>query len=144
MSLKNTTSHLFELKVRYSEIDSQNIVYNSHYLTYFDIAISELMDSTFNQEKYIQNTGNEFHTINVNMSFKASAKLNDQLEIYSVIKVIGNSSITFQQEIYIKNSDELLNLSEIVWVNTHQKTHKSVAMPDELKEKFKKYLINPK
>ena len=144
MSLKNNNSHLFELKVRYSEIDSQSIVYNSHYLTYFDVAISELMDSTFNQEKYIQDTGNEFHTVNVNMSFQASAKLNDQLEIYSAIKIIGNSSITFQQEIYIKNSDKLLNLSEIVWVNTYQETHKSVAIPDDLKEKFKKYLISPK
>ena len=56
-----------------------------------------------NQEEYINETQNEFHTVNVNMSYKAPAKLNDTLEIYSAIKRIGNSSITFTQEIYKKD-----------------------------------------
>lgn len=28
------------LKVRYSEIDGQKIVFNAHYLTYLDVAVS--------------------------------------------------------------------------------------------------------
>ena len=144
MSLKEINAHKNILKVRYSEIDAQSIVYNSHYLTYFDISLAELMDDIYNQDSYIKETGNDFHTVNVNMSYLAPAKLNDQLEVYSAIKNIGNSSITFIQEIYKENSDELLNQSEIVWVNTNQETHLSNNIPDELKQKFVKYLINQK
>jgi acyl-CoA thioester hydrolase len=144
MSLKKINAHKNILKVRYSEIDAQSIVYNSHYLTYLDISLAELMDNIYDQDTYIKETGNDFHTVNVNMSYLAPAKLNDQLEVYSAIKNIGNASITFIQEIYKKNTDELLNKSEIVWVNTNQETHLSNNIPDELKQKFVKYLINQK
>lgn len=142
MSLKKTDTHAHSLKVRYSEIDCQSIVYNSHYLTYYDISLADLLDQAFNQEEYINETQNEFHTVNVNMSYKAPAKLNDTLEIYSAIKKIGNSSITFIQEIYKKESDDLLNTVEIIWVNTHQPTHKSVQIPDDIRKKLEKFLIN--
>ncbi len=29
------------LRVRWAEVDRQNIVFNGHYLTYFDVAITE-------------------------------------------------------------------------------------------------------
>tara|TARA_B100001173_G_C15965975_1_gene537785 strand:- start:636 stop:1064 length:429 start_codon:yes stop_codon:yes gene_type:complete len=142
MSLKGTKSHIHKIKVRYSEIDCQRIVYNSHYLTYFDISISELLDDVFNQDRYIKETNNEFHTVAVQMNFKAPARLNDQLEVYSSIKKIGNSSLMFYQEIYKEGSDELLNSAEIVWVHTNQTEMKASTIPEDLRKKFDKYLIN--
>tara|TARA_Y100000748_G_scaffold256249_1_gene222583 strand:- start:606 stop:1034 length:429 start_codon:yes stop_codon:yes gene_type:complete len=142
MSLKGTKSHIHKVKVRYSEIDCQRIVYNSHYLTYFDISISELLDDVFNQDRYIKETNNEFHTVAVQMNFKAPARLNDQLEVYSSIKKIGNSSLMFYQEIYKEGSDELLNSAEIVWVHTNQTEMKASTIPEDLRKKFDKYLIN--
>ena len=142
MSLKGTKSHIHKVKVRYSEIDCQRIVYNSHYLTYFDISISELLDNIFDQDTYIKETNNEFHTVAVQMAFKAPAKLNDQLEVYSSIKKVGNSSLTFYQEIYKESSDELLNSAEIVWVHTNQTEMKAATIPEDLRKKFDKYLIN--
>ena len=63
MSLKEKTTYISKLKVRYSEVDRQNIVYNSHYLTYYDISLSEMLDSLFDQEEYIKETNNEFHDV---------------------------------------------------------------------------------
>ena len=142
MSLKGTKSHIHKVKVRYSEIDCQRIVYNSHYLTYFDISISELLDDLFDQDTYIKETDNEFHTVAVQMDFKAPARLNDQLEVYSSIKKVGNSSLIFYQEIYKAGSDELLNSAEIVWVHTNQAEMKAATIPEDLRKKFDKYLIN--
>ena len=142
MSLKGTNSHINKVKVRYSEIDCQSIVYNSHYLTYFDISISELLDDVFDQDVYIKKTNNEFHTVAVQMDFKSPAELNDKLEVYSSIKKVGNSSLTFYQEIYKEGSNDLLNSAEIVWVHTNQKEMKSASIPEDLRKKFEKYLIN--
>ena len=100
MSLKEKTTYISKLKVRYSEVDRQNIVYNSHYLTYYDISLSEMLDSLFDQEEYIKKTNNEFHTVAAQLNFKNPARLNDEVNIFTAIKKIGNSSITFTQEIY--------------------------------------------
>ena len=142
MSLKEKTTYISKLKVRYSEVDRQNIVYNSHYLTYYDISLSEMLDSLFDQEEYIKETNNEFHTVAAQLNFKNPAKLNDEISIYTAIKKIGNSSITFAQEIYRNGSDELINEAEIIWVNTNQDEMKPASIPKNLKNKFGKYILN--
>ena len=142
MSLKENTAYISKLKVRYSEVDRQNIVYNSHYLTYYDISLSEMLDSLFDQEEYIKETNNEFHTVAAQLNFKNPARLNDEISIYTAIKKIGNSSITFAQEIYRDGSDELINEAEIIWVNTNQDEMKPASIPEDLKIKFGKYILN--
>ena len=142
MSLKGKKTYISKLKIRYSEIDGQNIVYNSHYLTYYDISLSEMLDSLFDQEEYIKETNNEFHTVAVQLNFKNPARLNDEISIYTAIKKIGNSSITFAQEIYRDRSEELINEAEIIWVNTNQDEMKPASIPEDLKNKFSKYLLN--
>ena len=59
MTLKNSKSHINRIKVRYSEVDCQKIVYNSHYLTYYDISLSEMLDSLFDQSRYVSETNND-------------------------------------------------------------------------------------
>ena len=63
MSLRNKKSFSYNFRIRYSEVDAQKIVYNSHYLTFLDVSIFEFFDAIgFNQEEYIKETNNEFHT----------------------------------------------------------------------------------
>ena len=142
MSLKTKKTHLNKIKVRYSEVDCQRIVYNSHYLTYFDISLSEMLEDCFDQDEYVKNTNNDFHTVGVQMDFKSPARLNDQLEVYTGVKKLGNSSMTFIQVIYKVDSDEVLNTANITWVNTNQKSMKSETIPDDIRSKLNKYLID--
>jgi len=76
------------------------------------------------------------------MNFKKPAELNDNLEVYTSIKKIGNSSIKFFQEIYKSETNDLLNEAYITWVNTEQTTMKSASLPNEIKEKLNNYLID--
>ena len=142
MSLKTKKTHLNKIKVRYSEVDCQRIVYNSHYLTYFDISLSEMLEDCFDQDEYVKNTNNDFHTVGVQMDFKSPARLNDQLEVYTGVKKLGNSRMTFMQEIYKEGSDEVLNSANITWVNTNQKSMKSETIPEDIRTKLSKYLID--
>jgi len=50
--------------------------------------------------------------------------------------------MTFTQEIYRSGSDEILNEAVITWVNTDQESMKSSKIPESIKEKLNKYLIN--
>jgi len=140
MSLRNKKSFSYNFRIRYSEVDGQKIVYNSHYLTFLDVSIFELFDAIgFNQEKYIKETNNEFHTVRAVVEYKAPATLGDTIEVLTRIKKIGNSSITFQQEIYLHQSDKLLATGEIVWVNTNQEKMVPTTVPDYLRQLLKDY-----
>ncbi len=84
-----------------------------------------MLEDCFSQDEYIKNTNNDFHTVGVQMNFKSPARLNDQLEVYTGVKKLGNSSMTFIQEIYRVGSDEILNSANTTWVNTNQKSMKT-------------------
>ena len=140
MSLRNKKSFSYNFRIRYSEVDAQKIVYNSHYLTFLDVSIFEFFDAIgFNQEEYIKETNNEFHTVRAVVEYKAPATLGDTIEVLTRIKKIGNSSITFQQEIYLHESDKLLATGEIVWVNTNQEEMVPTTVPDYLRQLLKDY-----
>ena len=140
MSLRNKKSFSYNFRIRYSEVDAQKIVYNSHYLTFLDVSIFEFFDAIgFNQEKYIKETNNEFHTVRAVVEYKAPATLGDTIEVLTRIKKIGNSSITFQQEIYLHESDKLLATGEIVRVNTNQEEMVPTTVPDYLRQLLKDY-----
>ena len=140
MSLRNKKSFSYNFRIRYSEVDAQKIVYNSHYLTFLDVSIFEFFDAIgFNQEKYIKETNNEFHTVRAVVEYKAPATLGDTIEVLTRIKKIGNSSITFQQEIYLHESDKLLATGEIVWVNTNQEEMVPATVTDYLRQLLKDY-----
>jgi len=140
MSLRNKKSFSYNFRIRYSEVDAQKIVYNSHYLTFLDVSIFEFFDAIgFNQEEYIKETNNEFHTVRAVVEYKAPATLGDTIEVLTRIKKIGNSSITFQQEIYLHESDKLLATGEIVWVNTNQEEMIPTTVPDYLRQLLKDY-----
>ena len=140
MSLRNKKSFSYNFRIRYSEVDAQKIVYNSHYLTFLDVSIFEFFDAIgFNQEEYIKETNNEFHTVRAVVEYKAPATLGDTIEVLTRIKKIGNSSITFQQEIYLHESDKLLATGEIVWVNTNQEEMVPTTVPDYLRQLLRDY-----
>src|SRR5258708_21427420 len=62
----------FPFRVRYSEIDGQRIVFNAHYLTYFDTAITEYMHATgFDYRGFMREIGGEFHTVKALVEWKA-------------------------------------------------------------------------
>lgn len=140
MSIKDKKSFSYNFRIRYSEVDAQKIVYNSHYLTFLDVSIFEFFNAIgFNQEKYIKDTNNEFHTVKAIVEYKAPATLGDTVEVFTRIKNIGNSSITFQQEIYLLKSNDLIATGEIVWVNTNQDKMKPTRVSDHLRDLLKEY-----
>jgi len=123
----------FPFRVRYAETDAQGIVFFAHYLTYFDTAINEyLRDLPHNYIEHVKQTGTDFHVVKVTVEFFAPSHFDDEIEVYVRTGRIGRTSLTFFIEIFPKNGDTTLVKGEVVWVNTDQKTHKSVPLPETL------------
>ena len=125
------------LRVRYAEVDGQRIVFNAHYLTYYDTAITEYFRSLpYDYMGQVERTGEDYHTVRTLVEYQQPIEFDEDIEVLVRTSRLGRSSLTFLLEIHAKGEDDLRATGEVVWVNTDQKTHKSAALPEELVKKL--------
>ena len=131
---KSDFHFFYPLRVRYSEIDAQGIVYNSHYVTYYDVAITEFLRTlSFDYSlAAVARTGKDFHTVKVTVEYQAPARYDDEPVVGVRAGHIGRSSITWEMAIFRQREETSLSTGEVVWVYTDQVTHKSTPLPAEL------------
>ena len=124
----------FPFRVRYSEVDAQAVVFNAHYLTYFDTAITEYFRALgYDYLGEVAKTGIDFHTVKTLVEYKAPIRFDEDIDVCVRVARIGRSSITLALAIFAKSSEDLRATGEIVWVATDQKTHQSVAVTESLR-----------
>ena len=92
--------------MRYSEIDGQGVVFNAHYLTYFDTTITEYFRALgYDQYADAKQTGEDFHVVKSVIEYKAPVRFDEQLDVGARVARIGNSSLTFELAIFLKGGD---------------------------------------
>jgi acyl-CoA thioester hydrolase len=124
-------------RVRYSEVDGQKIVFNAHYLTYYDTAITEYFRALpYDYMGQVKHTGQDFHTVRSLVEYQQPIEFDEDIEVHLRTSRLGRSSLTFLLEIHPVGKDDLRATGEVVWVNTDQATHKSAAVPQELIDKI--------
>jgi len=124
----------FPFRVRYSEVDAQAVVFNAHYLTYFDTAITEYFRALgYDYLGEVARTGIDFHIVKSVVEYKAPIRFDEDIEVCVRVARIGRSSINLALAIFAKGSEDLRATGEIIWVATDQKTHQSVAVTEELR-----------
>jgi acyl-CoA thioester hydrolase len=121
------------LRVRWAEVDRQGIVFNGHYLLYFDVGITEYWRAigypypdgllAHGSDLYVKKAGIEYH---------ASAHYDEVLDVQVRVARIGRSSLQFVLE--IRRGETRLVSGEIVYVNADPATRKSAPMPGLLRE----------
>jgi acyl-CoA thioester hydrolase len=122
-------------RVRYSEIDGQGVVFNAHYLTYFDTTITEYFRALgYDQFADAKATGIDFHVVKSLIEYKAPVLFDQELEVGARVARIGNSSVVFELAIYLKGRGEALVTGEIVWVYTDQKSHRPVPISKSIRD----------
>jgi acyl-CoA thioester hydrolase len=132
----------FPLRVRYAEVDQQGVVFNAHYLTYYDTAITEYfrtLEYDLFTEAHV--SGADFHTVRCvveyKVEYKAPIRFDDELDVAVRAARIGRSSLTLLLAIFPKGSGDLLATGEVVWVNTDQTARKPTPIPDRLRTVLK-------
>jgi acyl-CoA thioester hydrolase len=129
---KSDFSFTFPLRVRWSEIDQQAIVFNSHYLTYCDIGFTEYWRQ-LPLPSFVEMTGSgqEFFVKKAQLEYHQSAKFDDQLEIGVRCARLGKSSMQITTEIYL--GQDLLVNADLTYVYANTETKKSTPIPQEWK-----------
>lgn len=134
---KSDFKFAWPFRVRYSEVDGQKIVFNAHYLTYYDTAITEYFRALpYDYMGQVERTGEDFHTVRTLVEYQQAIAFDEDIEVLVRTSRLGRSSITFLLEIHPQGREDLRATGEVVWVNTDQETHKSAAVPQDLVEKL--------
>lgn len=118
-------------RVRYAEIDGQGVVFNAHYLTYFDVAITEYMRWVgYDYMGEVARTGNDFHTVRTAIDYHAPIRFDWDIEVGVRTARLGRSSMALECAIFRDRA--LLARGDVIWVYTDQSTRRSTPLPETL------------
>jgi len=123
------------LRVRYSEIDGQKVVFNSRYLEYADVAISEYW-------RWLQLAdlpewrGIEFHVARATVDFKAPFRYDDEIDAWVRTERIGTSSLTSRVELCHAQTGALHAVIELVYVNVDLDAGTSSPVPPAIRARM--------
>jgi len=107
-------------KVRYAEIDGQKVVFNSRYLEYVDVAVTEYWDWTGIAAALGPVwTETEFHVRHTEIDYLKPFVLGDTIEAFVAIARLGTSSLTQRFALCHADSGALHTAIEMVVVNVH-------------------------
>jgi YbgC/YbaW family acyl-CoA thioester hydrolase len=111
----------------------QKIVFNGHYLMYFDTAVGDYWRNlVLPYEQTMHDLGGDLYVVKSSLEYKASAVYDDLLHIGMRCQRIGNSSLTFQACAFRGN--QVLVTGELVYVYADPSTQTSKPVPQELRD----------
>jgi len=124
-----------KLRVRWSEIDMQKVVFNAHYLAYFDCAVADIWrDLSLPYERSLAKLSSDMYVKKALLEYHGSALYDDLLEVCMRCEHIGNSSITFKAGIFKGESCLVSGEMVFVYVKVPEKIPHTV--PQVLRDVF--------
>ena len=131
---KSDFRFMTKIRVRWMECDGQGIVYNGAYLDYLEIGQAEYYRNLGFAIYIIPQTGYfDFVVVKSTQEFKASAKVDEIIELHVRVSNIGNTSLTLNLEIYAEGNDRLLTSIETVYVGYDTATESTRPVPDAIR-----------
>ena len=126
------------IRVRWSEVDLQKVVFNPHYLTYFDIAVSQYWrELALPYELTLRELEGDIFVKKASLEYNGSAHFDETLTVCLRCSRIGRSSLTFNGSIF--RDSETLILCEIVYVFADPVKKISKPVPQVLKDALSRY-----
>lgn len=126
---------LHRLRVRWAEVDMQKIVFNAHYLMYFDTAMADYWRAlALPYEAAMHQLDGDIYVKKASVEYFASARYDDRLEVGIRCASVGNSSMVFEGAIF--RGDALLVTGELLYVFADPATQRARPVPQALREVF--------
>jgi len=121
------------LRVRWAEIDAQKIVFNGHYLMYFDTAIAGYWRAlAMPYAQTMEYLSGDLFVRKATIEYEGSARYDDVLDIGIRCTRIGTSSILFSGVAF--RQDRALVSCELVYVFADPHSQTSRPVPQQLRD----------
>ena len=113
----------------------QGVVFNGHYLTYCDVAVTEYWRAIgLRYPQELVEAGTDTFVRKATVEYLAAAHYDDELFICARTAQLGRSSLRFVLELFRQDDPErALIAAELIYVNADPKTKKSVPWSDRVR-----------
>jgi YbgC/YbaW family acyl-CoA thioester hydrolase len=123
------------LRVRWAEVDMQKIVFNGHYLMYFDTAVAGYWRAlAMPYHETMEALQGDLFVRKATLEYEASARYDEQLDIGVRCAHIGNSSMRLQAAVF-RGAQRLVH-GELIYVFADPATQTSKPVPQALRDLF--------
>jgi YbgC/YbaW family acyl-CoA thioester hydrolase len=130
--------HLERLRVRWAEVDLQKIVFNAHYLMYFDTAVAGYWRAMrLPYHETMELLAGDFYARKASVDYLASARYEDLIDVGVRCGRIGNSSMVLACAVF--RGEQLLVHGELLYVFADPKTQTSRPIPPPLRAWFEAF-----
>lgn len=121
------------LRVRWAEVDLQKIVFNGHYLMYFDTAVAGWWRAlALPYHETMAALDGDLFVRKATVEYEASARYDDLIDVGVRTTRIGNSSMVLGCAVF--RGDQLLVSGELVYVFANPATQTSQPLPQDLRD----------
>lgn len=122
----------YQLRVRYAECDAQGVVFNSHYLAYFDMSITELWRAALGGYRVMTDRGVDLVVAEAGVRFRSPARFDDELTLEIAVTRLGTTAISSSHR--ITRDGELLAEGTERHVVVSLETMTKIPIPDWLRD----------
>ncbi|HRZ87711.1 MAG TPA: thioesterase family protein [bacterium] len=126
-------THEFQLRVRYEETDQMGVAYYGKYLTWFEVARTELMRACGTAYTELEKKGIYLPVVEANCRYEAPLTYDDLITIQIKVRAVKNASIIFDYEIRKDLRLIAAGMTAHAFIN---KERKPVRVPDEIRKLF--------
>lgn len=136
--------HIFEQKVFYSDTDAYGVVWHGSYLRWLEMGRVELCNMMgFSITDLANNHNIVLPVVNLNLKYKMSARLEDEMIIETEISEFKGFTVTFKQRILSKETRKTFIEADVVVVAIDNDGKLYRKMPEILAQAFEKEVKCP-
>ena len=128
------------MRVRFAECDPQGIVFNSRYLEYFDVAMTEIWREAIGPyDAATHEAGVDLVVAEARVRYRDSLRFDDVFDLRATIAAIGNTSMT--TAIAVGRDGTLVAEGELRHVFLDREQGRPTPIPDVIRSAFAPYLV---
>lgn len=122
----------FRMRVRFHECDGQQVVFNSRYGEYVDVAALEFSRVVVGAATASEG-GIDWRLVKQEMQWKSPARFDDVIDVCVNTIAVGTTSFTFQSRLYHLSTQTLLAQAKTVYVLYDSSKGTKLVIPDTLR-----------
>lgn len=131
-------AHSHRLRVRWSEVDPQAVVFNARYLDYADVAVTEYWRAICDAGLW-ETDPVECHVAKAEVTFKKPIRADEEIDVMARTPKIGNTSMTTLVEIHGAGAEDLRASIELVAVHIDLSDNRPRPLPDSVRAALKAF-----
>jgi acyl-CoA thioester hydrolase len=136
-----TAPFVHRIRPRYAEVDQQGVVFNAHWLTYFDDACTRYFESLGYTPKEAFFGEFDVMIVKAELEWEGPAGFDDVVDIVTQPVRLGTKSFDLRYRASVEGRPACTGV--ITYVSVKPSTHESTPIPAEVRSRLEATLADP-